>query len=428
MNKYINIMKKMNIKSRLGFLFIIVFASCSNADLDQATELKSDSRSTTEISISEAIERAESLLDEIGSTTPATREVESIEIIGSAATRTDESPQAPLYLVNFSDNQGFAILGSDTRMMDIYAISDKGHLEMSDTIDNEPLAHFINTAIIDAENSMQSPTRSFGPIEYDYQYLISDKVEPMLHENVGLWHQREPYNKYCKIHLASYAPVGCGAIVIASLLSYYDFHARLPWVYNDGDIKFTIGWDALLENMIEDESNVDDLAKALAVLGKQEYLDAKYSLSNTEIDSKNFLPTLVKLGFANENLYYETPLKDNVKEVLNFMKRGSGNFPAAPLIFWGEKTPATGSPHFWVVDGYITRSAKVNTPSINPSSQTLFHCVWGQQPDSGYQNGYFCYVPATDSFDSKRANPTGGYPSTNPNTYKNILVIGGYHK
>lgn len=77
----------------------------------------------------------------------SSREVEEIEVLHSnLQTRSqagNASVNSDLYLVNYANNKGFALLSSDSRLRPIYAISDTGHIQMADTINNKALSMFL---------------------------------------------------------------------------------------------------------------------------------------------------------------------------------------------------------------------------------------------------------------------------------------------
>ena len=89
------------------------------------------------VSIDDALEELYAVLDAIGEPTRSrnTIEIENIHIVsrGSTTRSSDTlalngSADTTLYLVNFADSSGYAVLGADDRLAPIYAVVDGGSI------------------------------------------------------------------------------------------------------------------------------------------------------------------------------------------------------------------------------------------------------------------------------------------------------------
>lgn len=80
---------------------------------------------THRVSLHDALNRADALLSQIGdpTTRSKTRKVKSVEYLTNTLTRSG-TIDTTLYLVNYENNGGFALLGADKRVRPIYAISE----------------------------------------------------------------------------------------------------------------------------------------------------------------------------------------------------------------------------------------------------------------------------------------------------------------
>lgn len=88
------------------------------------------------IPVDNALEELDAVLDAIY---PSTRGVarktysrENISVCGGIATRSDDAGNLPdtiVYVVNFDNEEGFAVLGAQEGMQPIYAITDDGSLD-----------------------------------------------------------------------------------------------------------------------------------------------------------------------------------------------------------------------------------------------------------------------------------------------------------
>ena len=98
-------------------------------------------------SLNDALESADAIFADIAPQTRASsRKIASVQIIGdskAALTRSGEDGlDTMLYLVNYADDQGFALLSADWRTKPVYAFSEEGELNLADTTVNKGLALF----------------------------------------------------------------------------------------------------------------------------------------------------------------------------------------------------------------------------------------------------------------------------------------------
>lgn len=147
------------------FFLIALLVSCATDDpvttnLDEEIPNKS-----THITLDEAIKNAEDFFSLYESSTRnSPRRISSVQIISSEKFRSEENCDTLLYFVNFADNRGYALLGSDKRMYDIYAISSEGNVNLSEIKNLPGLNSFLKNAIAHANCSISndSKTRGFG--------------------------------------------------------------------------------------------------------------------------------------------------------------------------------------------------------------------------------------------------------------------------
>lgn len=122
--------------------------SCSQENLlipDTETTAQ-ETPASTKITLPEALKNAESAFGMLDLNTRAIRIPESVEYIGANyQTRSSSSNEdVKYYIVNYADNQGFAVLSADAEKGKVFALSDEGSISLSDTIDNPGLGVFFN--------------------------------------------------------------------------------------------------------------------------------------------------------------------------------------------------------------------------------------------------------------------------------------------
>lgn len=140
------------------FMVTVILVGCSE-EFPTDTENREQSTTTnTRVSILDALEHAEAIMADFEpGTRSETRKVASIEsVLSDSRTRSGEQDTL-LYVVNYDDDMGYAILGADQRANPVYAFSTEGNINLNDTVKDEMFSLFVNAAIEDAADSMNSP-------------------------------------------------------------------------------------------------------------------------------------------------------------------------------------------------------------------------------------------------------------------------------
>lgn len=123
-----------------------ILASCSQENIPiSPTEFNETPSNPYRITLKEALKTADNLMSQIegGKTRSSFRTVNDVRTMTLPKTRGDVDPiDTAFYIVNYADNKGFAVLSADKRLDPVYAISERGSLHESDTIDNPALGVF----------------------------------------------------------------------------------------------------------------------------------------------------------------------------------------------------------------------------------------------------------------------------------------------
>lgn len=332
-----------------------------------------------------------------------------------------------LYLVNYDDNKGFALLGADNRLPYVYAISNEGHLELSDTLINPGLSFVMSgirrhiTATLNAEQNNDAVSSHSATVLVTVQkcsplYGNSDLVE---------WHQRSPYNKYCYTSTGQQALVGCTAVATTQIMAYHQWPKKLDGV--------TYRWREMIKG-----ANDDAVAKFMAKIGEPQYLDMDYGISASGASVANALKTFSALGYTHsgELDYNEDKL---IVGLLGNKNDLPLTFGPAMSIGYRMKDDGSYSGHAWVIDGFIKKAIYLDTtPDDDEDNADIFagyaplmvHCIWGWNTTKSNFNGYY-YVNGDDpSFnlengpvDSKgKRLPDGASSSREYNKYLSLVI------
>lgn len=321
--------------------------------------------------------------------TRSPRSVESIQVIGNgdgSQTRGgDAGADTMLYLVNYADNQGFALLSSDWRTKPIYAISDEGTLNLSDTVFNKGLALFMENARADydymvaasGDSTKTGPDfplipgggidRPVLPDPDDYKFEVKMDVKPILGYYPSRWGQRNPYNKYVELKNGKECPVGCVAVALTHLLSVEGYPVSF-----EGR---TFDWNAINNASCYDyySPEMDDLAYFMAVLGKSKYLDMHYDPESSGAKFGKIHSMLCHFGL-------------NSSGVLNYT--GSVPETAYPVAMSAFSANKKDGGHAWILDGGYSYKITSNMYVDGYAWYHFEHCVWGWR---GNANGYYSW-------------------------------------
>ena len=384
-------MKKITIYSSALAMFALSvcpsLVSCSQEDLVAEAPGEKDVASVSpfKIPLREAIGNAERAMRLIeGGRSTRSRTLGKVEYISSAATRSG-SPDTLFYVVNFSGDNGFAVLSADRRLPDVYAISDEGHLDMNDTVHNKGLGLFFS-GLPASVPPIGIDTTVYEPLyPPSYEKDNSYRIDPMFDGNVRRWHQGSPFNLMCPIKYVmteqfevwkeERSDVGCVPLSTAMIMSYYEW----PKVYN----RVEFNWSVIKTiNPTMDATSADQvngvqkrLLDLLAWLGDQDnYASMQSPYATERLVEPKYKDVFQKYGYRRP-ADFEDFSNSGLKAMIDQRK---------PVLIYGNG-------HMWVVDGLIYDA---DVEVVNPGGMNywkrgeglMFHLVWGW---GGEANGYF---------------------------------------
>ena len=382
-------MKKPFLKSlaiiSVSSIAAIGFSGCSQEDvaMDTSRETNVIACSPIKIPLSEAMGNAERVMRlKKKKKGTRTRTLEKVEYIATQGTRSGDADTL-FYVVNYSGNNGFAVLSADRRLPEVYAISDEGHLDMNDTVENKGLAVFFSSLPtlppIGVDTIITEPINPPAPDVVDNSYRIG----PLLDSRVRRWHQDSPFNSGCPLLPTSNsrlqrARVGCVPLAVGMIMSFYEWP-----ISHDGTI---FNWNHMknvdptlsLDLLGSLPSLQRPLSILLASLGDKDNLWCNYGLKATSTflggDHENIRNTFENFGYRRPSNFRNFS-NNSMKEVID------QNRPA--LIY--------GFNHMWIVDALIFDD---DVDYKKPGEMTywkngaglMLHLVWGWNSDC---NGYF---------------------------------------
>lgn len=301
--------------------------------------------------------------------TRSERKVKSIEPIeGAGLTRSNSAPS--FYVVNYENDGGFAIVNALKAGNPVYAFSDEGSLNISDTIYNRGLARYLKSLSTNSEMRElgADPNPPSGPDSIVTE-VIKTIREPLLSQSVQDWDQRNyPVNGN-----GSVIEANCVATTCAQIMSFYEWPKKYDGI--------TLDWAG-----IKNGTNPSQIRWLIEQLEHSKNLNVFQGGCYPE---ETLDRTLVNFGYnkAGNWLYASS------NSITNNMYVNNERRPVFCQIVIGRLPDGrVGSYHVFCCDGFISllsRSYPSNMPEMcSVYEQTYLHVVWGYGRNA---NGYFLW-------------------------------------
>ena len=277
----------------------------------------------------------------------------------------NEIPDTMLYIVNFANDRGFALVSSDT-LMGVVAYVEEGNLTPETNIENTGLRFFLdglpNAPIDTVMKPVEDPVTPspFGPLG---TWKTKRLTRPLL---TTKWDANDTeFTKYCS-NSSVYGPIAVGQIVASHRYpSYFKGHQ-----YN---------WNMILTGFKPDNQQGKNMAARL-ISDIEPSINAQHDV----FAIKNDMPASVQLAFNELGYNYDYASYDYDSCMVS-LEAG------CPILMMGYST-YNSRIHYWVIDGgYMRVLCDESTLNGTPvcfvyARKKLVHCNWGF---GGSFNGYY---------------------------------------
>ncbi len=404
-------------KTKLRFLIaalMLLVVACGK-DYDAMTKVENtsteDAQHSFYVTVDEAVATAKQFLG-AGDTRSRDLRLKNHTLYKAlSGTRSEGEPiDVVFHVINFEDNQGYAIVSADSRATDVYAFSPTGNIDIDEAMENPGFQIFMNGATANYEDEVGgfgNPYRDSmilnpyvppgggsgggsgpgGGTEDVTQYLITYLDGVPYHTKIidfrtvesldalvpSLWHQYHPYNNECPIlNDGTRAAAGCYPIAIAQIMLYHEWPTSCKG--------YTLNWDSI-KSVTDIIGRADTLAVAHLIREIGRIAETSYGTSSSTY-LREVAPTFEHFGYSADDAEV---FEDNM--ILESLRK------RLPVFVHGQTVEDNG--HGWVVDGY--RRQKETTYYYNtyqPYSlhtttaryRIYFHCNWGWGDGC---NGYY---------------------------------------
>ncbi len=382
--------------TKLFFIAVIAPLAIVSCDKYAAPEAKTETDATVQDlsakrTLDEAIKIAKDAYRAAGeavtkaSSTDVT--VKGTEYVLSGPATKSSSPDTLMYVVNFDDDKGFAIVSANRATEGLMAIVESGTFDQSADEDNDGFRMFMELAKNYVGNASASTVK---PSSVLYQKVTTDTTKTNAGPLLGVeWGQNDIYGKYAPNGYA-----GCSNTAISQIMTYFKYPATIAITYSNASVSSqALDWDKMIKHKNirqtcdleeEDHEAISQLLRQLGELNSSDYS----SDSGTSTKISNNIKTFSKLGYTVSSKYI-TYSSDTFYSDLSAGKL---------IMFHGEYTDNNSTyGHAWVVDGtinYVIRVKYYTSPdnftwtlaNETNSTEHYLHVNWGW---NGSRNGFF---------------------------------------
>ena len=394
-------MKKCFLTLLLVAMFSLVACNFNEAQVAVGTaETNQEAIVNGKVPFARAISNADFVFKNIESLNYKKRKVKSVDVLTKSSSRIsrsslqDEQEQPLAYVVNYENNEGYAILAANTKLPPVISIGDEGNFNTegfveftqnsgntrSGTSGNLNPAQEIQYALVN--NSLIIPPIDFG----DFPLMGRDttvilKCLPLVSTK---WGQREPYNYYSDTYVNEadgdtyLGAAGCVPVAGAQVLASLCYHHNWQPTTQLSEV-FYMDWSAINKMLFNDiiRFSTDDysenaLSVASFIRAVGESVNAQYGW-NTGANTGLLVDTYQTLGII-ESRYGSETYGDLVTKDDIFSMIVSKNYPVNARA---KDANSTGG-HSFVLDGWLRLEYSLlfsNSSEIDPGIRSNLNNV-----------------------------------------------------
>lgn len=387
----------------LMLLVLVTMFSCTSEELDFPQSEASVEQSNENLITAE--QASQYALDFVNKINKATRtsdfslRVESVKAIGEnkKSTRSGSASNCDslFYIVNFADNNGYAIVSTDRNDTHVYGYVEEGTYDEDDTNDSG-FSDYMSSIIASRKSVNKTALTSVGDnggsASTRYIELVYCKP-PLL---TCKWSQK--YNKFCPksgtidgeaLFDPSRCVTGCVPTAISQICSFLKFPEEFSYTDENGrKYNCKIDWKDIDDKNVKynglgysptDSVGVESICHLMRYWGNQ--VDAKYgtSTNGTSANSYFAMRRMKELGYDVSDF-----VSFDLDKVITDLENERIVYVGGCGIDEHEKLIG----HAWVIDGFIVEEAA-----------RYLHCNWGR---GGKDNGYFYVNDKYPGFDTNK--------------------------
>lgn len=360
-----------------------------------------------------------------------------IHALTNKTSRSSASTDTLLYIAQYGENQGYAIITGSRELSPVLAYVEEGYFFDLENANNGGFQMYMEAASDYVENSMRRASIIDKPIKPafdDWTIRYNDTIAPRL---TVAWSQEYPEGYFCPNRLS-----GCAQTALAQILSYYELPAEINLTYPGHPVdKVTLDWSEIKKHSKSDpidwKTNQYGIVSHNGSCSASEeahmaiaYLCRELGHRNNAVytyKSENERSTGASIGDVRNTasaLMEQVGYKFKVAAIADYTKARFllDRIKDGIVYIRGAKQPNMGG-HAWVADGglkvgtvrthvdYAANPDGSNVVTVTEKLEMLVHFNWGW---GGRSNGYF----NPDVFDPREGVSYDTYPSISGENFK----------
>ena len=263
-----------------------------------------------------------------------------------------------IYIVNYEDSAGFAIVSADNRLPEVLAYSDKGILSENENLP-EGVQMFlsglpeyarerieeVNAVIVNDDGIYDSMPDKDGYYRLNQRYMWGKRDEmtkgPLVNTQ---WGQGKPFNDYMPRDetFGTLAPAGCVAIALGQIMVAHQWPI---FVKSNRFIEpYYIAWNRLALNTKKDSIENEPTTRAsiavlLEVIGRE--CGMQYGIIESSATNEGALRALQNMGYKTDGSAQALDVDKAIAEI------GAGR-----PVYVSGRTADLAVGHAWMICGY----------------------------------------------------------------------------
>jgi len=384
------------LKSLIIISFIGIFASSCTHDIEESitdNAVFSEQKTMGRRSLSEALALAKSstkLLNSGNTRAASERKIDLKDMrVVCNATRSSTDTDTLMYVFNFEDSLGFAVISANEFTPGLIAITESGYYDPEEEQENEAFA-----ALMESAQQYVASTIAKHPITppIDSPRFLPDTIINLIYEVSPMvtvrWGQQNFYGQHCPN-----GTVGCAPLAAAQAMTYLEYPSSIQLTYSEHDIDTqSLNWTNLRKHILY-----------YAPDGYESYLYCTASSTAHEAISRLCRQIGMLMGSSYHDNGRTGTTEYGISVGLNalglpatfvYYTSGSTITPLnnGHILYFIGFTQSDGG-HAWLVDGYQLNDVQILTENIQPGQYTYLHTDvyynhinWGWD---GCSNGFF---------------------------------------
>lgn len=384
-------------KKVLFFMMLgLAVCSCSN---DEGVVLPGENNAETTLRTKEEAvsiaEKFNATRQEEGSRATA-KIVKSVEVIRSTESRNDSDPL--IYVINYEDNEGFALVSAAKAGIAVIGFSDEGNFDVEAAEESSNTSYYLDAA----KEYVAGMTLSSGPI---VDPTIPETLTQMILNHVEVeWGESYPEGIFCSNTLA-----GCVQTTMAQMMSYLEKPTSLTLTYPDRDVDTQLlNWSeikkhkksiVLKNKLVEGDTSGSDPETHLAECEGSEDVHKVIGRLCRQLGYMNNATYVNLSTYVSSNKYYSTfqtlcPSNTftNVKDFNDDYSNLWNDLYANPGVAYIQTLSLFSTNNVWLCDGGYHYITTTNVLKYDGTYEKLieheyyYHFNWS---NCGKNNGYF---------------------------------------